>query len=181
MDKNGQFPALLDLRIAKNAIFTQKYLIRYTFRWFFRNTWIKTILLLKAILSYSCSKFRKSYTPLAAEIRVNGVHCAVHTQINNDIEVNPVKASVTLHCYNLREGVFRCVELFCQGYFYNWIFNFKHRGVYFTMYILHGNLNCDCITYCTRNSNLSPLYNSLLLSWFPEGLSMSVKIDVALL
>jgi hypothetical protein len=35
--KNRRFPTLIDLKIAQNTVFTQKYLIRYTFKVIFEE------------------------------------------------------------------------------------------------------------------------------------------------
>ncbi len=66
-------PALIDLKIAKNIfylIFGEQDILP---RHFLRNMWILNFLLIKAMLSYSCSKFWKSYMPPVTRIRVEGI------------------------------------------------------------------------------------------------------------
>ncbi len=48
----------------------QKYFIRYTPKMFLRNALILKFLLLKALWSYTRSKFLESYTPPDIQIRV---------------------------------------------------------------------------------------------------------------
>jgi hypothetical protein len=52
--------------------FTKKYLIRYTSKLFFEEYNFKKILL-EEMWSYTCSKFRESYTPPAIRIRVKNL------------------------------------------------------------------------------------------------------------
>jgi hypothetical protein len=68
--KTEWFQALIDLKIEKNAIFYFKHLIGYISETFLRNALMKKFVLLEAMLTYSCSKFQKSYMLPAAWIRV---------------------------------------------------------------------------------------------------------------
>jgi hypothetical protein len=62
---------LIDLKIVENAVFFLKVLNNiYSWDVFSGIHKFSKVLLLKAILSYSCSMFRKSYIPPAARIRV---------------------------------------------------------------------------------------------------------------
>jgi hypothetical protein len=69
----GCFPHYFAYRLPKALFFAQKYLTRYTLETFFvEYINLKKISLIKPLWSYTCSKFRKSYTPPAARIRVKG-------------------------------------------------------------------------------------------------------------
>jgi hypothetical protein len=69
--KNGSFAHVLAYNSPKTPFFALKYLTRYTHKTFFKEYInIKIFSYLKPLLSYTCSKFRKSYTPPAAWIRV---------------------------------------------------------------------------------------------------------------
>ncbi len=71
--KNGWFTALNDFKNAENAVFFLKvlYLTKYIHETFFEEYInVKNFTLLKALSSYTCSKFWKSYTPSAARISV---------------------------------------------------------------------------------------------------------------
>jgi hypothetical protein len=65
------FPALIDLKNAKNAVFYLTVLNKiYSQDIFCGIHKFLNFLLFKTLWSYSCSKFRKSYMRLAARIRV---------------------------------------------------------------------------------------------------------------
>ncbi len=64
------FPHFLT-KLPKTPFFTQKYIIRYTPKMFLRKKWILNFSLLKAMWSYTCTKFRESYAFPAIRIRVN--------------------------------------------------------------------------------------------------------------
>ncbi len=67
-----QIYALIDLKIAKNRSFLLKSPLQNILpRRFWGMLYFLNLLLLKALWSYTCSKFRKSYTPTASWIRVN--------------------------------------------------------------------------------------------------------------
>jgi hypothetical protein len=67
--KNGWFPTHIDLKTQKMTVFTWKYLTKYILKTFFgENITLKKIWI-KALWSYTFSKFWKSYMPPAAQIR----------------------------------------------------------------------------------------------------------------
>ncbi len=69
--KKGWFTTLNDFKNAENAVFSFKYYPKYTPKTFFEEYInLKKFLLHKALSSYNCTKFWKSYTPPAAWIRV---------------------------------------------------------------------------------------------------------------
>ncbi len=63
--KNGWFPPLIYVKIAEKAVFPLKYYVRYTPKMFFEKHNFNNFLLLEAMWSYKCSKFRSGviYTP----------------------------------------------------------------------------------------------------------------------
>jgi hypothetical protein len=70
--KTGGFPHVLAYKSPQTPFYALKYLTRYTHETFFEeHINFKIFSLLKPLRSYTCSKFRKSYTPPAAQIRVN--------------------------------------------------------------------------------------------------------------
>ncbi len=71
-EKTGGFTHVLSYKSPKTPFFALKYLTRYTHEAFFKEYInIKIFRNLSHCGSYTCSKFRKSYTPPAARIRVN--------------------------------------------------------------------------------------------------------------
>jgi hypothetical protein len=72
--ENGQFPALVGLKITKNTVFTQKNLIRYTVKMFFEEyIKLKKIFTIKGIVELYLFKVLGviQYMPPAIQIRVN--------------------------------------------------------------------------------------------------------------
>jgi hypothetical protein len=68
-------PCFFGLKLPKTLFFAQKYFIRYTPKMFFEEYINFKILLLKALWSFTCSKFQESYMPPAIQNWVKGIVC----------------------------------------------------------------------------------------------------------
>jgi hypothetical protein len=70
--KNGDFVHFSAYKLLKSPFFAQKYLTRYTTKTFFKEyiNFEIFVYLRHCGVMYTCSKFWKSYTPPAAQIRV---------------------------------------------------------------------------------------------------------------
>jgi hypothetical protein len=69
LKKTGGFEHFLAHKSWRTPFFAQKYLIDILPSCFLRNTLILTFFVTNALWSYTFSRFRKSYTPPAAQIR----------------------------------------------------------------------------------------------------------------